>query len=107
MIDGNHLLFAREGTLPPGATRVLTQTAPYDHCNFTVLAGSGTQSGRFRDLLLSMSFADPAVRPLLELEGLREWRPGRTSGYRALEAAVDESGFYDGKGAIAAAGYRY
>ena len=28
-----------------------------------------------------MSFDDPAVRPLLELEGLREWRPGRTSGY--------------------------
>ena len=27
-----------------------------------------------------MSFDDPAVRPLLELEGLRQWRPGRTTG---------------------------
>ena len=37
---------------------------------------------RFVELLLSMSFDDPAVRPLLELEGLRQWRPGRTHGLR-------------------------
>ena len=40
---------------------------------------------RFVELLLSMSFDDPAVRPLLQLEGLTEWRPGRTSGYGQLE----------------------
>src|SRR5262249_39199570 len=32
MIDSNHLLFINEGTLPAGFTRVLAQTAPYDHC---------------------------------------------------------------------------
>lgn len=30
-----------------------------------------------------MSFDDPAVRGLLELEGLHEWRPGRTTGSRS------------------------
>jgi hypothetical protein len=54
-----------------------------------------------------MSFDDAEVRPLLELEGLREWRPGRTEGYAPLERAVDEAGFYDGRGAITATGYRY
>lgn len=49
-----------------------------------------------------MTDADPEVRPLLDLEGLKEWKPGRTSGYAALEAAVDSLGFYDGKGAITA-----
>jgi len=53
---------------------------------------------RFRELLLGMSYDDPEVRPLLDLEGLRAWRPGRTHGYRPLEAAVDESGFYDADG---------
>ena len=107
MIDGNHLLFTREGTLPAGATRVLSQTARYDHCNMTVTdAAPADVVEHFTGLLLSMSYADPAVRPLLELEGLTEWRPGRTSGYEALEAAVDGCRFYDESGGVIAADYR-
>ncbi|MEZ5962832.1 MAG: PhnD/SsuA/transferrin family substrate-binding protein [Planctomycetota bacterium] len=88
MIDGNHLLFAQEGTLPRGATRVLTQTGPYDHCNFTVLDGAPEALvARFHELLLGMRYDDPDVRPLLDLEGLKAWRPGRTSGYGLLERA--------------------
>ena len=89
MIDGNHLLFGIEGTLPSGSTRVLAQTAEYDHCNFTVLDHAPLHLiGRFRELLLSMSYDDPEVRPLLDLEGLKAWKPGRTDKY-ALLARVD------------------
>ena len=90
LIDGNHLLFAREGLLAPGATRVLAQTGPYDHCNFTVLDGAPEALvGRFVELLLSMRYDDPEVRGLMDLEGLKAWRPGRTAGYAPLERAVD------------------
>jgi ABC-type phosphate/phosphonate transport system substrate-binding protein len=101
VIDGNQLLFAREGTIEPGAVRVLTRTASYDHCCMTVLddADPGTVD-RFVQLLLSMSFDDPEVRPLLQLEGLKEWRAGRTTGYVQLEAAVDRLRFYGPDGAI-------
>jgi len=93
MIDGNHLLFSQEGVIPAGATRVLATTPKYDHCNFTVLDSSPRELiDRFRDLLLGMSYADPAVRPLLDLEGLKQWRPGRTQGYAALNEAVDRFG---------------
>lgn len=103
MIDGNHLLFTKEGTLPAGATRVLSQTVPYDHCNMTVTdTGPQAAIARFGELLLAMDYGDPEVRPLLDLEGLKQWKPGRTTGYAALEAAVDDLGFYDGKGAITA-----
>jgi ABC-type phosphate/phosphonate transport system substrate-binding protein len=95
LIDSNHLLFSQEGTLPPGAARVLARTAPYDHCNFTCLGSPTPPIDRFRDLLLGMSPADPQVRPLLDLEGLKAWRPGRTSGYAALAAAVDRFGTID------------
>ncbi len=107
MIDGNHLVFSAEGTLPAGATRVLTQTPVYDHCNFTVApqAPAGPVSG-FADLLGAMTYDDPQVRPLLDLEGLKSWEPGRTIGYRALEAAVDEVGFYDEAGNVTADDYR-
>ena len=52
-----------------------------------------------------MSYDDPVVRPLLELEGLKQWRPGRTSGYDQLEAAVDRLGFYGADGSILVEGY--
>jgi len=93
MIDGNHLLFSREGTLPSGTTRVLAVTPAYDHCNFTVLDGAPTGLvNRFRELLLGMNYADPAVRQPLDLEGLKQWRAGRTEGYALLNEAVDRFG---------------
>jgi phosphonate transport system substrate-binding protein len=104
MIDGNHLLFTQEGTLPPSAP-IVAQTAPYDHCTMTVGADSPAAE-RFTDLFLAMSYDDAEVRPLLDLEGLRVWEPGRVSGYDALRAAVDLFGFYAVDGAVTAQGYR-
>jgi len=89
LIDGNHLAFSREGTIVAGSTRVLAQTGVYDHCNFTVLDDAPqAKVDRFVELLLGMSYADPGVRPLLDLEGLKEWRPGRVAGYELLNRAV-------------------
>jgi ABC-type phosphate/phosphonate transport system substrate-binding protein len=96
MIDANHLAFSRDGTLPRGATRVLATTAPYDHCNFTVLDGASDMLlARFRDLLLGMRYDDPSARPLMDLEGLKAWRPGRTSGYAQLERACAKFGWLE------------
>jgi ABC-type phosphate/phosphonate transport system substrate-binding protein len=108
MIDGNHLLFVGEGTLPQGKTRVLAQTPKFDHCNFTVASTAPKAAiATFKSLLLGMSYADAEVRPLLDLEGLKAWRPARTSGYRALEDAVEATQFYDADGNIRVADYRY
>jgi ABC-type phosphate/phosphonate transport system substrate-binding protein len=126
MIDSNLLLFGREGVLPAGAVRVLAQTPVYDHCTMTAgpsavaAGGEGGARGargarraagnsdisRFGALLLGMDYADAQLRPLLDLEGLKEWRPPRLSGYEQLERAVDEAGFYGENGEITAADYR-
>jgi phosphonate transport system substrate-binding protein len=108
MIDSNLLLFGREGVLPAGAVRVLAQTPPFDHCTMTAgpSAEANPDIARFGQLLLGMDYADPALRPLLDLEGLKEWRPPRLTGYDQLESAVDEAGFYDEKGGVTAADYR-
>jgi ABC-type phosphate/phosphonate transport system substrate-binding protein len=107
MIDGNHLLFSQEGVLPAGATRVLAQTPVFDHCTMTLVdIAPSALAERFVELLLSMSYGDPTVRPLLDLEGLRQWRAGRTSGFGPLTTAVDESGFYGANGVVLAEEYR-
>ncbi|HEV7708451.1 MAG TPA: PhnD/SsuA/transferrin family substrate-binding protein [Asanoa sp.] len=106
MIDANHLAFTREGTLAPGGTRIVAQTAPFDHCNMTLVdTAPADLADRFVELLLSMSYADEVVRPLLDLEGLKVWETGRTSGYAQLAEAVDQDGFYDAKGQVTAADY--
>ena len=90
LIDGNLLLFAQEGTLPAGSVRTVATTPLYDHCNFTVIGGRMSDSVKlFRELLLGMSYEDPDVRRLLDLEGLKRWLPGRTDGYKLLSNAVD------------------
>jgi phosphonate transport system substrate-binding protein len=107
MTDGNHLVFGTEGTLPAGATAVIGQTDRYDHCNMTVRTnGPRDAIALFKELLLGMSYGDAEVRPLLDLEGLKAWEEGRTSGYGLLDAAVSETGFYDDEGHIGDADYR-
>lgn len=96
LIDGNLLLFTQEGTLPAGSTFTNATTPLYDHCNFTVLDGRMPDSiARFRELLLRMSYEDPDVRRLLDLEGLKRWLPGRTDGYKVLSSAVDHFRYLD------------
>lgn len=107
MIDSNHLLFSRDGTLPVGATRVIGQTPLFDHCNLTLAASVPSPTAeRFGELLFGMSYADPELRSLFDLEGLKRWCEGRTSGYAQLESAADTLGFYDAEGRINARDYR-
>ena len=101
MIDANLLLFGREGVLPagrgpgPGADAALR---PLHDDRGPVARWASVDVARLGELLLGMDYADAALRPLLDLEGLKEWRPPRLSGYEQLERAVDEAGFYDADG---------
>lgn len=93
VLDANRLLLAREGILPAAATQIVATTEPFDNCNITVLDGAPQlQIERFVALLLAMSHADPQAQPLLDMEGVRQWLPGRLSGYVALHRAVDRFG---------------
>ncbi len=103
MIAGNYQAFMDEGLLPKNETKVLTKTNPFDHCIFNYApTASKSACERFTELLLQMKWTDPEVRPLLELEGLKEWKMGRTSGFTLLDKAVDSTRFYDTKGEVLA-----
>jgi ABC-type phosphate/phosphonate transport system substrate-binding protein len=95
VLDANYAVFINEGTLDPGTTRVLATTPPFDHCNFTTRADLPEHRVKpFLDALLGMSFHDPEVRVLMEMEGLKKWLPARISGYAQLERAIERFSFY-------------
>ncbi len=108
LLEYNYHLFLLEGTLPAGTTRMLARTPSFDHCNFTVVSTAPPEPiAHFQSLLIDMSYEDPDVRPLCDLEGLQAWYPGRVGGYQALEAAVVLAHFYDQEGNITATGYHF
>ncbi|HLZ63774.1 MAG TPA: PhnD/SsuA/transferrin family substrate-binding protein [Ktedonosporobacter sp.] len=108
LLEGNYHRFLLEGTLPAGTTRMLTRTSSFDHCNFTVVSTAPADLiTYFQSLLIDMSYDDPEVRPLCDLEGLQAWYPGRVDGYLALEAAVALASFYDQQGNITAPDYSF
>lgn len=104
MIDGNYQAFIGDGLLAPLSTVALAYTPAFDHCNMTV--GPAARDGladQFTSLLLGMSYDDPDVRPLLDLEGLTCWLPARLEGYGPLNQAVDAFHFYGKDGSKPAA----
>jgi ABC-type phosphate/phosphonate transport system substrate-binding protein len=95
VVDLNWELWSADGTADPARVRVLTTTAAFDHCNFTVTpALAAPRALQWTRVLLSMNYANPAHREMMDLEGLKAWLSGRTSGYAALEAATREQGFF-------------
>jgi len=47
------------------------------------------------EALFAMQYDDPAHREMMDLEGLKAWLPGRTTGFGPLTAAVDSERFFE------------
>jgi ABC-type phosphate/phosphonate transport system substrate-binding protein len=95
VLDLNWQLWSADGTADPSRIHAIATTAPFDHCNFTVTPSLALERAEtWKNALLSMDYANPAHREMMDLEGLKAWLPGRTSGYAALEAAAREQGFF-------------
>ena len=68
--------------------RPVWTSAPFHHCNFTVLESSSADHDRFRELLCSMQAADPDVCEAMRQEYVNRWVDGDESGYGRLIEAV-------------------
>lgn len=96
VLDLNWERWQADGTAEPDTLQVLATTQPFDHCNFTVLESfPRDEEERWLKTLFTMSYDNPEHREMMDMEGLREWLPGRTSGYAALSEAVDQQKFFE------------
>jgi phosphonate transport system substrate-binding protein len=96
LLDLNWERWTHDGTIDPHAYRILTTTATFDHCCFTVRADfSQEREQEFLRVLFAMRYDDPKHREMMDLEGLKAWVPGRTTGYTLLQEAVDTQHVFD------------
>lgn len=96
VLDLNWQRWTEDGTAPPHDLKVLASTGPFDHCNFTVLDRLPHEDEEcWLAALFKMSYDNPLHREMMDMEGLKAWLPGRTSGYHDLAAAVEEQNYFE------------
>jgi ABC-type phosphate/phosphonate transport system substrate-binding protein len=89
MLDLNWQQWTRDGTANPDQLMILATTERYDHCVFTARQDfPHAEEQAWLKVLFSMSYDNPQHREMMDLEGLRKWLPGRTSGFGPLAEAV-------------------
>jgi ABC-type phosphate/phosphonate transport system substrate-binding protein len=96
MLDLNWDAWTRDGTIDPTRYRIVEKTPPFDHCVFTTRPGLDPHAeSHWLETLFSMRYDDPKHRQMMDLEGLKAWLPGRTTGFEPLRAAVQAERFFD------------
>lgn len=95
MLDLNWEGWIKDGTIDTNELRIVGETDRFDHCVFTVRHDfDPAVEQSWLDALFAMRYDDPAHREMMDLEGLKEWKPGRTSGFGPLSEAVERQGFF-------------
>jgi len=93
LAETNYQSFVQNGTIPPGVTRVLDHTPKYDHCNLTYYDSPNSAPRelieRMQELFLKMPYDDPELRPFMDLEWVKQWKPARVTHYKSIEDALD------------------
>ena len=96
MLDLNWDTWTEDGTIDPDRYRILDKTPVFDHCNFTVRDDFPRDLEKeWSDVLFCMDYSNPDHREMMDMEGLKEWKKGRTTGYQPLQQAVEEFNFFE------------
>lgn len=97
MLDLNWDRWSTDGTIDPQQFGILATTEKFDHCVFTVRNDfpADVQEAWLK-VLFSMSYDNPKHREMMDMEGLKKWEPGRTTGFGPLAEAVEIQHFFAG-----------
>lgn len=83
-----------ERLVPEGALTEIWSSRPYNHCMFTARSDlDPALEQQFAKALFGMSYDNPAHRPVLEAEGLRQWIAPQLEAYAELREASTQQGF--------------
>ena len=95
LLDMNWEAWTKDGTVDPADFRILATTDKFDHCVFTVRADFPAEvESRWLEVLHRMRYDNPKHREMMDMEGLKKWEPGRTTGFAALTEACEKLAYF-------------
>ena len=84
---------AAEQALSPGALRIFWSSPGYSHCCFTAQGDMDPSlSEKIAQAFVSMDYADPVGKQVMDSEGCKAFVHGITEGWEALEKVAEEEG---------------
>lgn len=96
LLDLNWNLWSSDGTIDTTRFGILATTDPFDHCVFAVRPDFPADMERkWLDVLFTMDYSNPDHKEMMDMEGLKEWLPGRTTGFDALREATQRQGYWN------------
>lgn len=99
LLDLNWQTWTADGTIDPEQFAILATTDRFDHCVFALRSDFPEPArARWLEVLFSMSYDNPRHREMMDMEGLKAWVPGRTTGFGILSRAVEHSRFFEDVG---------
>jgi ABC-type phosphate/phosphonate transport system substrate-binding protein len=95
MLDLNWHRWKADGTINADEFAILATTDHFDHCVFAMRKDFPEKvKENWLKVLFSMSYENPKHREMMDMEGLKAWAPGRTTGFGILTRAVEHTDFY-------------
>ena len=98
LLDLNWEGWTKDGTVNSSEYSIIGTTEKFDHCVFAVLSSFDTgREKAFLDALFAMDYGNPDHQEMMDLEGLKKWEPGRTTGFGPLTTGCELTNFFEGK----------
>lgn len=94
-IDLNWEAWKKDGTVDENQLTCLETTDLFDHCIFVAHPDfSPERFAEWQEVLHRMDYSNEAHQKMMDMEGLKEWVGGRTTGFQQLREANDYLKFF-------------
>lgn len=95
MLDLNYEAWIQDGTLDENQVEIVYKTPNFDHCIFSGRPDLEVERFElFGKILHKMDYNNPDHKEMMDMEGLKEWISGRTSGFKQLTEANEYLNFF-------------
>lgn len=94
-LDLNYEAWKNDGTIDAQQIICIDETPFFDHCIFTVRKDFSLERLKvWEETLFKMDYNNPEHKEMMDMEGLKQWVQGRTSGFAQLHEAVERLHFF-------------
>ena len=96
MLDLNYEAWILDGTIDENQVEIVYKTPYFDHCIFSGRPDLEVERFElFGKILHKMDYNNPDHKEMMDMEGLKKWVVGRTSGFEQIKNANEYINFLE------------